>query len=68
MSKVGLDSEIGISKSKFFIDGLYRDTLPLILFGAKSVGNTITTLFVFVIRASELNHVHFEHVSFHHQI
>jgi hypothetical protein len=67
MSKVGLDSEIGISKSKFF-HGLYRDTLLLILFGAKSVGNTIVTPYLSVIMASELNHVHFEHVSFHHQI
>ena len=41
MSKVGLEIEIGISKSKFFIDGLYRDTLPLIFSGLKVTGNTI---------------------------
>jgi hypothetical protein len=66
MSKVGLDSEIGISKSKFF-HGLYRDTFFLILFGARC-WNTIVTPYLSVIMASELNHVHFEHVSFHHQI
>ena len=41
MSKVGLDSEIGISKSNFLLDGRYRDTFPLILSGVNPFGKTI---------------------------
>lgn len=40
MSKVELDSDIGVSKSNFLLDGRYRDTFPFILFEENSFGKT----------------------------
>ena len=37
-SKYVSDNEIGISKSNCLLDGLYRNTFPVISFGLNSVG------------------------------
>ena len=44
MSKSGLESEIGISKSSFWFDGLYKDTFPLMFLKSKSFGKAIENL------------------------
>ena len=44
MSKVvASEREIGISKSNFLLDGLYRDTFHFIFFGTRAAGKTIVT-------------------------
>ena len=57
MSKLGLDNEIEVSKSSCLLDGLYRNTFPLIFLKSKFSGNLISKpslVFVTVISFSKV--------------